>query len=92
LVEVELAVSSTVAEGVAVAEQPEKVMERAEVEILSQQGVSIRPAASLARERGMEVQKRGSPSILMSTTRVEEPSPTTRVFSGKAPITEASLV
>ena len=40
----------------------------------------------------MEVQQSGSPSVLISTSQVVEPSPTTGVFSGKAPITEASLV
>ena len=80
------------AEGVVVAEQPKKVMERAEVEILSQPGVSIQPTASSARERGMEVQQPGSPSVLMPTSRVVKPSPTVRVLSGKAPVPEASLV
>ena len=67
-------------------------MKRAKVEILSQPGVSIQPAASSARERGMKVQQSGSPTILMSTSRVVEPSLTTRIFSDKAPVTEASLV
>ena len=40
----------------------------------------------------MEVQQPGSPSVLMFTSWVMEPSPTTGVFSGKAPVTEASLV
>ena len=80
------------AEEAVIVEQLEEVTERAEVEILSQPGVSIQPTASLARERGMEVQQQGFPSVLMSTSRVVKPSPTTGVFSGKAPITEASLV
>jgi len=67
-------------------------MERAKVEILSQPGVSIQPVASSARERGMEVQQPGSPSVLMPTSRVVEPSPTIGVFSGKAPVSEASFV
>ena len=74
------------------AEQPEEVTERAKVEILSQPKISIRPTASSAREREIEVQQSGSPSVLMPTSRVVEPSPTTGVLSGKAPITEASLV
>ena len=40
----------------------------------------------------MEVQQLGSPSVLMPTYRVVEPSPTTRVFNGKALIAEAFLV
>jgi len=91
LTEVESAGQSIVAEGVVVAEQPEEVTERAEVEVLYQLGVSIQPAASSAQERGMEVQQSGSPSILMPTSRLVEPSPTTGVLSGKAPIPEASL-
>ena len=66
--------------------------EKVEVEVSSQPKVSIRPAAYLAQERGMEVQQPGSSSILMPTSWVVKPSPTTGVLSGKAPITEASLV
>ena len=40
----------------------------------------------------MEVQQSESPCILMPTSQVVEPSPTTRVFNGKAPVTEAFLV
>jgi len=78
------------AEGVVVAERLEEVMERTEVEIISQPGISIRPAASSAQERGMKAQQPGSPSVLMPTSQVVEPSPTTRVLSGKASITETS--
>jgi len=81
-----------VAEKPMVAEQPEEVMERVEIEILSQPEISIRPAASSAQERRMEAQQPGSPSVLMPTSRVVVPSPTKGVLSGKAPIAEASLV
>ena len=67
-------------------------MKRAEVEILSQLGILIRPAASLAQERRMEAQQPRSPSVLMPTSRVVEPSPTIGVLSGKGPVIEASLV
>jgi len=67
-------------------------MEKAEVEVPSQPGVSVRSAASSAQERAMEVQQPDSPSILMPISRVVEPSLTTGVLSGKIPITEASLV
>ena len=40
----------------------------------------------------MEVHQPGSPSVLMPAFRVMEPSPTTGVLSGKAPITETSSV
>jgi len=79
-------------EGAVVAEWPEEVTERTEVEILSQPKISIRLAASSAQERGMEIQQPGSSSILVPTSRVVKPSPTTRVLRGKAQITEASLV
>ena len=38
------------------------------------------------------MQQPRSPSVLMPTSRVVEPSPTTEVLSGKAPITETSWV
>ena len=38
------------------------------------------------------MQQPGSPSVLMSTSRVVDPSPTTGVFSGKTSITETSCV
>ena len=60
------------AEEAMVAEWPEEVMERDEVEILSQLGVSIQLAASTAQER-VEVHQPGSPSVLMSTSWVAEP-------------------
>jgi len=40
----------------------------------------------------VEVQQPGSPSVLMPSLRVTEPSLTTGVLSGKAPITENSWV
>ena len=92
LAEGEPAGQFTVGEGAVVAERPEEMTKRAEVEILSQLGISIRSADSSAQERGMEAQQLGSPSVMMPSSRVVEPSPTTRVLSGKAPITEDSLV
>ena len=38
------------------------------------------------------MQQPGSPSVLMPTSRVIDPNPTTGVFSGKASITETSCV
>ena len=38
------------------------------------------------------MQQPGSPSVLLSTLRVIEPNPTTRVFSGKVSIAETSCV
>ena len=66
--------------------------ERAEVEALSQPEASIQPATSSAQGRGTKASQPGSPSVLMPTSRIVEPSPTTRVLSGKAPITEPSWV
>ena len=40
----------------------------------------------------MEVQQPGSPSVLMRTLRVVDPSHTTGVLSGKVSITETSFV
>jgi len=74
LAEAESAGQSIVAEGAEVAEQPKEVTERAEVEILSQPGVSNRPAASSAKERGMEAQQPGFPSVLMPTSWVVSPA------------------
>jgi len=62
---------------------------RDDVEIL---GVSTQPGSSSAHERRVEVQQPGSPSVLMPTSRVVEPSPTTGVLSSKASIAEASWV
>ena len=64
-------------------------VERDDVEILR---VSTQPGPSSAHERRVEVQQPGSPGVLMPTSRVVEPSPTTEALSGKAPITEASWV
>ena len=50
------------------------------------------PATSLAQEKHVEALQSSSLSILMPASRVVEPSPTTRVLSGKAPITETSWV
>ena len=44
------------------------------------------------RERRDEAQQPGSPVVLMPSSRVVDPSPTTGVFTGKAPIAEASHV
>ena len=60
-----------------------------DVEIL---GVSTQPGPSSAHGRRLEVQKPGSPSVLISTSRVIEPSPTTGVLSGKVSIAETSCV
>ena len=65
------------------------MVDRDDVEI---SGVSTQPGPYSAQERKEEVQQPGSPSVLMPTSRVIEPSPTTRVLSGKAPITETSWV
>ena len=73
-------------------ERPEEVTERAKVEVLSQPRASIQLATSLAQERGMEAPQSGSPSVLMPTSRIVEPNPTTGVLSGKAPISETSWV
>ena len=86
LAEGEPVVESTMAEGV---EQPEEVVERVAADI---PGVSIQPETSSAQGRGAEVQQLGSPSVLLPTSRVMEPSPTTRILSGKAPITETFWV
>jgi len=80
-----------VAEGAVVEEQPVKATDRAKVEITSQRGVSTQLEAFSAKER-VEMQQSGSPSVLMSASRTAEPSPTTGLLSGKAPVTEVSLV
>ena len=64
-------------------------MERDDVEI---PGVSTQPGPSSTHERRVEVQQPGSPSVLMPSSRVVEPSPTTGVLSGKVPISETSWV
>ena len=71
-------------------ERPEvNLVERDDVEF---PGVSTQHGPSSAQERGEEVQQPGCPGVLMPTSRVIEPSPTTAVLSGKAPFTEASWV
>jgi len=56
------------------------------------QRVSTQPGPSSAHGRRVEVQQPVSPSVLMPTSWVIEPSPTTRVLSDKASITETSCV
>ena len=65
------------------------MMSRDDVEI---PGVSTQPESSSAQERRDEAHQPGSPSILMPSSRVVDPSPTTGVFGSKAPIAEASHV
>jgi len=65
------------------------LMSRDDVEI---PGVSTQPGSSSAQERREEAQQPGSPGILMPSSRVVDPSPTTGVFCGKALIVEASRV
>ena len=92
LMKVEPAGQSVVAEGAIVVESPAvEVTERAEVQIPTQPGVSTQLEVPSAQER-VEVQQPGSPSILMSTSRVVGPSHTTGLLSGKAPATKASFV
>ena len=55
-------------------------------------GISAQPKPSSAHGGRVEVQQPGSPSVMMPTSRVIEPSPTTGVFSGKASIAKASCV
>ena len=69
-----------------------EVMERAEVEIPTQSEVSTQLEVTSAQEERVEGQQLGSPSVLMSTPQVTEPSPTMRLLSGKALVTEASFV
>ena len=64
-------------------------MSRDNVEI---PGVSIQPGSSSAQEKRDETQQPGSPGVLISSPRAVDPSPTTGVFGGKAPIAEASRV
>ena len=71
------------------AERPEEVVEGVEVEI---PGVSTRPGTSSTHERRAKVQQPGLPSVLIPTSWVVEPSLTTGVLSGKAPIAETSWV
>ena len=55
-------------------------------------GVSTQPGPSLVYERRVEMQQPGSPSVLMPTSRVVDPSPTTRVLSSKVLIAEPACV
>ena len=71
-------------------EQPEvDLVRRDDVEI---PGVSTQPGPSSVHERRVEVQQSGSPSVLMPTSRVVNPSPTTGVLSGKVSIAKTSCV
>ena len=62
-------------------------MGRDDVEI---PGVSTQPGPSSVHERRVEVQQPGSPSVLIPTSRVVDPSPTTGVLSCKDSIAETS--
>jgi len=87
LEEGELAGEPVIAEEV---ERPEvDLVRKDDVEI---PGVSTQPEPSSAHGRRVEVQQPGSPSVLMPTSQVIEPSPTTGILSGKASIAEASYV
>jgi len=69
-------------------ERPEvDLVERDDIEIL---GVSTQSGPSSAHERRVEVQQPGAPSVLMPSSWVVKPSPTTGVLSGKTQITETS--
>jgi len=50
------------------------------------------PTTSSAQERGMKAHQLGFLSVMMPTSRVVEPNPTTGVLSGKAPATETPWV
>ena len=65
------------------------LMGRDDVEI---PGVSAQSEFSSAQERRDEAQQPGSPGVLIPSSRVVDPSPTTGVFGGKASIAEASRV
>ena len=65
------------------------IMSGGDVEI---PGVLIQPGSSSAHERRDETQQPGSPSVLIPSPQVVDPSPTTGVFGGKAPVAEASRV
>jgi len=91
--DVEPAGESAAAKRAMVAELPAaEVTERTKVDIPTQLGVSTQPEVPPAQEERVEVQQPGSPTVLMSTLRVAEPSPTTGLISGKAPATEASSI
>ena len=72
-------------------------VERLEVDLVGRDdmgilGVSTQPGPSSAHGRKVEVQQPGSPSVLIPTSRVVDPSPTTGVLSGKVSIAETSCV
>ena len=65
--------------------------ERPEVDLVGKDdveipGVSTQPGPSSVYERRVEMQQSGSPSVLMPTSRVVDPSPTTGVLSSKISI------
>ena len=71
--------------------------ERSEVDLVGRDdveipGVSTQPGSSLVQERRDEVQQPGSPTVLMPSSRVVDPSPTTGVLGGKVSIAETSCV
>ena len=66
------------------AERPKvDLVRRDDVEIL---GVSTQPGSSSVQESRDEVQQPGSPTVLMPSSRVVDPSPTTGVLGGKVSI------
>ena len=71
--------------------------ERLEVDLVGKDdieipGVSTQPGSSSVQERRDEVQQPGSPNVLIPSSRVVDPSPTTRVLGGKVSIAETSCV
>ena len=64
-------------------------MGRDDVEI---PGISTQPGSPSAQERRDEVPQPESPAILMPSSRVVDPSPTTGVLGGKVSIAEASYI
>ena len=55
-------------------------------------GILVQPESSSAHERRDEIQQPGSPSVFISNPRAVDPSRTTGVIGGKAPVTEDSRV
>ena len=53
-------------------------------------GIYVRPGSLLAHEGRDEVQQPGSPSVFITSPRAVDPSPTTGVIGGKAPVAEVS--
>ena len=51
-------------------------------------GISVQPEPSSAHDGRDEAQQPGSPSIFISSLRAVDPSPTTGVIGGKAPVAE----